>query len=445
MLLAVLIATTATARAEDPNRWQGWVTPTDGQSNAVDVSMVTASPNTCGKKPWLSLQPRYRNRYQEHVAGHLKIDTQGIDGPQSITTEFDLQPGETKIVTAAAFCHDPRKSLAFVIADLHFPERDAEQARIAAAKAAAEKAAAEKAAADKAAKEKAAAEEATAETARREKAKQEAERLAKEGEAKRQSAAHELKAGQQDVEAAKSEEAEAARFREKRQAEAELVAQKQKAPVDELVADHFRRGEVVLGVPVGFQSTKYGSGDEGRFSYGLHGELRLYSWLSKLSGPGEPLSGSGLELTIGGGIATTLDLGTKTSSSKSNLAGGHFHARYWRGAVGIGLFGDWNHYSHSPGMGAATETFDLFALGPELVFGLVASRSVAIEAALRGGAVASGNGLTLDTQNDVFVAAQIVAELNKLYGGAIATRYATSGGIDSSWNALAVFGVRLAF
>ena len=28
---------TAVAHAEDPNRWQAWVSPTDGESNAIDV------------------------------------------------------------------------------------------------------------------------------------------------------------------------------------------------------------------------------------------------------------------------------------------------------------------------------------------------------------------------------------------------------------------------
>src|SRR4051794_5086874 len=129
---------TAPAHAEDPNRWQAWATPNDGQSNALDVSMLTAD-GTCGKKPFIRMQPRFRNRYQDHVAGKLTIEHFDVDGAgHADTADFDLQPGETKIMMTAAFCHDPRQSLKFTIASLHFPERDAEAAKLAAQKAAAE-------------------------------------------------------------------------------------------------------------------------------------------------------------------------------------------------------------------------------------------------------------------------------------------------------------------
>ena len=426
----------------DANRWQAWVTPNDGESDAVDVSMLTTDPNTCGKKPVIRMHPRFRNRYQERVTGQLRINREGPDGAKTETHEFDLQPGETKIMTAAAFCHDSRRSLSFSIGNLLFPAREAEKARLEAQRVAAEKAAAEEAARKKAEKDKAAAEQAAAEAAKREQAKKEAERLAKEGEAERVKTAKEVRQGEREAEESRNAQLEGERYREKRQAEAALEANR-KLPVDELAADTFRNGEVVFAAPLGFQNTKFGADNEGRFSYGVRGQLRLYKWIKRLSQRGQPLSGSGLELTIEGGISTTIDLGENASEAKTSVSGGHVHARYWHGALGIGMFGNWTHYSHTPA-GGMKETHDLYALGPELAFGIVASRSLALELSLRGGAAASGNGLAFDTSNDLFVSASAVAELNYLYGGAVATRYVTSGMIDS-WNALAVLGVRLPF
>jgi hypothetical protein len=441
-VLAGLCLTAASAYAEDANRWQAWTTPNDGESDAVDVSMVAAEPNTCGKKPVIRLQPRFRNRYQERITGALRINREGPDGAKTETHDFDLQPGETKIMTVAAFCHDSRRSLSFAIGNLTFPAREAEKAKLEAQKAAAEKAAAEQAAAQKAAKDKAAAEQAAAEAAKREQAKLEAERLAKEGESERAKTAKEVRQGEREAEESRNAQLEGERYREKRQAEAELEANR-KIPIDELAADTFRNGEVVFAAPLGFQNTKLGGDNEGRFSYGVRGQLRLYKWIKRLSQRGQPLSGSGLELTIEGGISTTIDLGENASDAKTSVSGGHMHARYWHGALGIGAFGEWSHYSHTPS-GGTKETHDLYALGPELAFGIVASRSLALELALRAGAAASGAGLTFDTSTDLFVAASAIAELNYLYGGAIATRYATSGMVDS-WNALAVLGVRLPF
>jgi hypothetical protein len=431
------------AHAEDPNRWQAWVSPTDGESNALDVSMVTGDRVACGKKPYIQLQPRVRNRYQERVTGHLKIEHIGTDGNGAVETpDVDLQPGETKILALAAFCHDYRQSLKFSIADLKFPAREAEKAALEAKKAAAEKAAAEEAAKKKAEKDKAAAEQAAIEAAKREAAKKEAERMAKEGDKSRKQTAEEIRAGEHEAEESRNANAEGARYREKRQAEAELEANR-KLTYDELAADQFRNGELTLSAPLGFLSTDYTAGTEGRFTYGLRGELRLYKWIKKISPRGAPLSGSGFEFAASGGFGMTRDLGETTYSSETFSWGGQMHARYWHGALGIGVYGDWAHTTHTP-TGGMEETYDLYSLGPELAFGIVASRSLGIEAAVRAGPVASGNGLTFDTSNDLFVSASALAELNYLYGGAVGTRYVTSSSIDS-WTAFAVLGVRLPF
>src|SRR4051812_13862728 len=236
VMFAVLIATTATARADDPNRWQGWVTPDDGQDKGLDVSMVTSTSNACGKKPLISLAPRFRNRYQSHVTGRLKIDHVTADGSKTDTASFDLQPGDTKVLQDAAFCHDSRQSLVFSIAELHFPEREAEAAKLAAEKAAAEKAAAEKAAAQKAANDKAAAEQAATEAAKREQAKKDAEALAKQGETERQRVAREQKAKERDAAEHNELNAEGAQYREKRQRESENEANRN-VPIEELAAN----------------------------------------------------------------------------------------------------------------------------------------------------------------------------------------------------------------
>ena len=81
---------------------------------------------------------------------------------------------------------------------------------------------------------------------------------------------------------------------------------------------------------------------------------------------------------------------------------------------------------------------------PNAVHGAFIRASPVVERPRGAGPVAAGNGLTLDTSKDLFVGASVVAELNKLYGGAFATRYATSGNIDT-WTAFAVIGVRLPF
>ncbi|HUS32814.1 MAG TPA: hypothetical protein VMZ53_30140 [Kofleriaceae bacterium] len=443
LVLAALCVVTATAWAGDPNRWQAWVSPTDGESNAVDVSMVSGDRVACGKKPWIQLQPRFRNRYQERITGHLKIEYIDVDGNGQVATpEFDPNAGETKIMALAAFCHDPRQSLKFSIADMKFPAREAEKARLEAQRLAAEKAAAEEAARKKAEKDKAAAEQAAIEAAKREEAKKEAERLAKEGESSRKQTAAEIRAGQLESEESRNAAREAEAYRQKRQLEAETEANRN-VRVDELAADTFRNGEIIFGAPIGFQNTKFGAETEGRFTVGGRVQLRLYKWLKRLSARGEPLSGSGLELTLEGGYATTIDIGENSSGAHFRVSGGHAHARYWHGSLGIGAFGEWTHYWYDP-PGNPNGTYDLYALGPELAFGIVASRSLALELALRGGAVASGSGLAFDTSTDLFVAASALAELNYLYGGAIATRYATSSTVDS-WNALAVLGVRLPF
>jgi hypothetical protein len=443
LVVAWLCVMTASAYAEDPNRWQAWVSPDDGESKALDVSMLTGDRVACGKKPYIQLQPRLRNRYQERITGHLKIEHIGTDGNGAVETpDFDLAPGETKIMALAAFCHDPRQSLKFSIADMKFPAREAEKAKLEAQKAAAEKAAAEEAAKKKAENEKAAAEQAAVEAAKREQAKKEAERLAKQGESSRKQTAEEIKAGQREAEESRNKNAEGEAYREKRQYEAQSEANAH-VRYDELAADHFRNGEIIMAAPLGFTSAKFATGDEGRFTYGARVGLRGYAWISKISEPGKPLSGSGFEFAVEGGYGSTIDLGETSSKTKLRLWGGHAHARYWHGPLGIGGFGEWSHYSHTPD-GGMHESVDLYALGPELAFGIVASRSLGIEGALRAGAVASGNGLTFDTSNDLFVSASALAELNYLYGGAVATRYVTSGAIDS-WNALAVLGVRMPF
>lgn len=441
--LAVICLFAGRAHAEDPNRWQAWVSPSDGESNALDVSMVTGDRAACGKKPWIQLQPRVRNRYQEHVTGHLKIEHVGVDGSAAVENpDFDLQPGETKIMALVAFCHDPRQSLKFSIADMKFPAREAEKAALEAKKAAAEKVAAEEAAKKKAATEKAAAEQAAVEAAKREQAKKDAERLAKEGDVSRKQTAEQIRAGEHEAEESQNHAREGEAYREKRQLEAQNEANAH-VRYDELAADQFRNGEIIMAAPLGFQNTTFGPDNEGRFTYGARLGLRGYAWVKKISEPGKPLSGSGFEFAAEGGYSSTLDLGENSTKAKSRLWGGHAHVRYWHGPVGIGGFGEWTHYSHTPD-GGMQQSYDLYALGPELAFGIVASRSLGIEAALRAGAVASGNGLTFDTSNDLFVSASALAELNYLYGGAVATRYVTSGTIDS-WNALAVLGVRMPF
>jgi len=378
------------------------------------------------------------------ITGHLEITHIGVDGNGAVEKpDFDLAPGETKILALAAFCHDPRQSLKFTIAEMKFPAREAEKARLEAQKAAAEKAAAEEAAKKKAATEKAAAEQAAIEAAKREQAKKEAEALAKQGDASRKQTAEQIKAGEHEAEESRNHAREGEAYREKRQLEAQSEANAH-VRYDELAADQFRNGEIIMAAPLGFQNTKFGPDDnEGRFTYGARLGLRGYAWVKKISEPGKPLSGSGFEFAVEGGYSSTIDLGENSSNTKSRLWGGHGHVRYWQGPVGFGGFGEWTHYSRTPD-GGTHMSYDLYALGPELAFGLVASRSLGIEGALRAGAVASGNGLTFDTSNDLFVSASALAELNYLYGGAVATRYVTSGTIDS-WNALAVLGVRMPF
>lgn len=446
LVVVALLASSAPAFAEDPNRWQGWVTPKDGQDNGIDVSMVSGNHKSCGKKGFVQLTPRYRNRYQDHTAGKLKIEYEGTDGAASALAEFDLQIGDTKVTDAAAFCHDSKKSLAFSIAELRFPERDAERAKLAAQKEAAEKAAAAEAAARKAAADKAAAEAAAAAEARKEQAKKEAERLAKEGEAARAQDAKKMRAGERESAESRQRQAAAEQYQEARAREAQFEAERN-VPRDELATEKFRVGEVSIAAPIGFQHMQYRTNavEVGRFSYGLRADLRFFAWLKKTNARGQPPTGNGLEFSVGGGYATTIALGSQTSTTKTTIAGGTLRARFWLGSFGVGLVGDWTRYAFDPGMGMPTETHNLFALSPELAFGIVASRAIALEASVRAGAVASGNGLTFSSGDDMFVGASVIAELNKLYAGAYATRYVTSSGVESSWNAMGMIGVRLAF
>ena len=70
---------------------------------------------------------------------------------------------------------------------------------------------------------------------------------------------------------------------------------------------------------------------------------------------------------------------------------------------------------------------------------------VDIATLIRTGAAASGDGLTLSTSDDLFLGASVLAELGKLYAGGYATRYVTSGSVESSWNAMGMIGVRMPF
>jgi hypothetical protein len=441
--LVLLVAAAGSAHAEDPNRWQGWVTPKDGQDNGIDVSMATGPAGAC-TKPFIALQPRYRNRYQEHVAGKLKIDSEAPDGARSALTDYDLQPGESKIIAGAQFCHDSRKSLAFSISEFHFPEREAEQAKIAAQKAAAEKAAADAAAARKAAAEKAAADTAAAEAAKREEAKRDAERRAREGEEARKREELEMSAHQREVQASRDKQAAATEYQQRRMAESQHEADGT-VPNNELAANALRRGEISIAVPLGFQSADYSSNSEGRFAYGLRAELRVFAWVKRTSGPGEPPKGNGFEVAVAGGFGSTLDLREQGSTSKTNVAGGSLRGRFWLGSFGLGVFGEWTRLAHSID-GTSQGTNNLFAVGPELAMGIVASKAISIEGSVRAGAVAAGNGLAFSTGDDMFVGASVVAEINKFYGGAYATRYVTSSTeIASAWNAMGMIGVRYPF
>jgi len=296
-----------------------------------------------------------------------------------------------------------------------------------------------------AAAEKLKAERDAAEAAQREKAKADAERLAKEGDAARSKDAAEMRAGEKDAAQSRQRQAAAEQYQEARARESQFEAERGVKP-EELAAGAFRNGEVSVAAPLGFQKTNYTSGPEGRFSYGIRADLRIFTWLKKTNGHGQPPAGNGFEFAVGGGIATTISLGSQSASTKTNIASGSLRARYWHNVAAIGVFGEWTHYGHALDMGRPSESHSLYALGPELAFGIVASRAIALEASVRAGAAASGNGLAFDTSKDLFVGAHAVAELGKLYGAASATRYVTSSaGLESSWNAMGMIGMRLPF
>lgn len=441
--VAFIVGSVATAHAEDPNRWQGWVAPDDKNEKGVDVSMVTAKTSLC-RKPFIGLTPRFRNRYQEKVAGKLKVEH--VDGSGATTTmvDFTLDIGENKVETNATLCHDSRKSLAFSFADFKFPVREAEQAKIAEQKAAAEKAAAEEAAKRKAAADKAAAEQAAAEAERKRLAADTAERDRLVREKREQEQREQKERERRELSEQEQNSAESARYRDQRAAEA-VAASSDMKPQSALPTEKLRNGEIMFAVPVGFQTAMYGTDREAGMSVGLRGGVRFFKWVKVTSEPGRPLSAAGFELGLAGGWSKITDLLSRGDSSLS-VANGSVDARFWYGPVGIGLFGDWTRHARTPLTGPS-ETQSLFAIGPQLCVGIIAGRTIGLEASVKAGAVASGGGLTGGTSENLFVSASLVAEFFQFYGGAIASKYQdlSDGIIPTSWNAVGVLGMRLPY
>jgi hypothetical protein len=427
--LAFLLVLALSSDAVADEAWMAWETPPDGHSNGIDVSFRLSSANACSKpKPFVAMNPRVRNRYTEHVAGKIRVYLEDTSGARTENVSFDLQPNETKILDTITICHDTRKKLALGI-DLRFPEREAEQRKLAEQKAAADKADAERDAARKQATDKAAAEQAAAEQARRKQA--DAER-ARTDQAQRD---------EQQRRVAASEEAE----RQRIAAEADAAAHSSNAMAARI--DELRRGQFGGQLPIGFASADISGERASGLLVGARLELRLFKWWAVSGETGKPI-GQGIEFAVAGGYAMLADVQSDPSPAKTRILNGFARTRLWLGPLGLGAFVDWTRYSYSSGMGAPTEQHSLFALGPEVAFAPAAGRALNIELGGRVGATKAGSeGFSAGATQDVYLAAYAIAEMNNLFGGAMAVRFhdVTRGAVSSSWYATGIVGFRLAF
>ena len=414
------------ASADDA--WMAWTTPSDGQSDGLDVSFRPASSDRCGgQKRFVTIFPRFKNRYTERVAGKLEIVHESPQGSRIASASFELGPEEMKPIETAAFCHENNKLLKLAIVEMRFPDRDAEQRKLAEQKAAAEKAAAEKAAQQRAAAEKSARDVAAAEEARK-KQLEERRREAEQADVRQRD---EQERRRREVAAAEEAERERARLAAEHHSE------------DKATLSDLRHGEISVQLPTGFQQVELASQRAGGFLVGGRAEARFFAWLSASGTHGAPV-GTGFEFAIAGGAATVIELQSQTSGGTLSTANASARVRFWRKTIALGLFGDWSRYSYSP-EGAPGEKHTLYAIGPEAALGFVAAKKLGIELGVRLGAVAPTLGEV--TFSDLYMAAYATVGLNNIYAGALATRHqgVSTGSVSSSWNAVGIVGVRLPF
>jgi len=423
------IALAVPALADDS--WMGWQTINDGQANGIDISFRPLASATCGKpRPFVVMFPRFRSRYAERVAGKLEVVHDDVNGTSTDTIPFELAPNETMAMSATKLCADTSKPIKIAIVGLRFPERDAEQKKLADAKAAADKAAADKAAAQKAAAQKQAAEQAAAEEAR-----------------KKQLAEHQQELGKRDEQQAHNSQAEIEERERKRVAalEAEQAAREQLAETRKASLSELRRGEVSFQLPTGYQRVEYATTPDNGLAVGARLELRLFAWWAVRGERGSP-QGTGFEFALAGGYVKVTDaLKDGAATGDTSAMTGFARARIWRGPLALGVAGEWMRYSYTAG--GTTEHPSLFALGPEAAIGFAASKLVAVELGVRAGAVATSFGdFKLGATSDLYAAAYAMVGINNIYGGAVATRYiVSSGGVPEAWNAMGVLGFRVPF
>jgi multidrug efflux pump subunit AcrA (membrane-fusion protein) len=429
--LIVAFALGSVSSADDS--WMAWKTPTDGQSDGIDVSFRPTTTTSCTQKRFVAIFPRFKNRYTERVAGTLEIVHESPQGSRTASTSFDLAPSETKAVETGAVCHETNRQLKLAIVQMRFPDREAEQRKLAEQKAAAEKAAAEQAAQQRAAAQKYATEVAAAEEARKQRV-EERRTQAEQDDARRRD---EATRRQREVAAAEAAERERARI---------AAIEAQHRSEDKASLADLRRGEINFELPIGFQQVELASARAGGLVAGGRVEARVFAWLSA-SGTRAAPAGNGFELAIAGGAATVTELQSQSTGGQLTTANASARARFWRGTFALGVFGDWTRYSYTP-EGAPNEKHTLFAIGPEAALGLIAGRKVGIELGIRLGAVASTFGeFSGGVTSDLYMAAYVAVAINYIYAGAIATRYqdVSSGAVSSSWNAVGIVGARAPF
>jgi len=437
--LAALVVVGLVVPAAADDSWMGWQTLPDGQSNGIEVSFRPAQTNVCGRgKPWVPMSPRFRNNYTERVAGTLEVVYADTTGSRTGTTSFELAPNETKVIEGGAVCHNTNQLLKLAIVGFRFPDRDAEQKKLAETKAAADKAAAEKAAAQKAANQKAAAEQAAADEARR---KQLAESHQEAQETGRRIGEQETRKNQAEMDENERKRLAALEQEQAAQAARERVAEGRKAQLSDL-----RRGELSFRLPTGFERVDYASASDNGLLFGARAELRVFAWWAA-SGERVNPSGTGVEFALAGGYAKiTNNLASMDSPIDTSLTSVFSRLRIWRGPIALGIAGEWTRYSHADG-GAPTENDSLVALAPEVAFGLLATRLVAVELGARIGAVGTSLGdLSFGASSDLYTAAYADVAINYIYAGATATRYvASSGNVGKAWNAMGAIGFRVPF
>ncbi|HEX5058728.1 MAG TPA: hypothetical protein VFV99_05170 [Kofleriaceae bacterium] len=433
----VVIGLVRPALADD--RWMGWQTLPDGQSNGIEVSYRPAQTNVCGKgKPWVAMSPRFRNNYTERVAGTLEAVYAETTGTRTSTTTFELAPGETKVIEGGAICHNTNQSLKLAIVGFRFPDRDAEQKKIAEQKAAADKAAADKAAAQKAAADKAAAEQRAADEARR---KQLAEHHDQATEAGRQIGEHEARKSQAEADENERKRIAALEQEQAAQAARERVAASRKAQLSDL-----RRGEFSVRLPTGFERVDYASVSDNGLLFGVRAEVRGFAWWAADGERVNP-SGTGVEFALAAGYAKiTNNLASMDSPVETSLTNVFSRVRLWHGPLALGAAVEWTRYSHADS-GAPSQDDSLVSLSPEVAFGLLATKLVAVELGARIGAVGTSLGnLSFSASNDLYTAAYADVAINYIYAGATAMRYlSSSGNVGEAWNAMGAIGFRVPF